>query len=160
MITPGSGARVARITAEDLQDVMEVRCSLDQLCARLASKRITEEEKKELIRARESFEYSTKFGKEQEIAESDVRFHDAIARAAKNRRLDQVMSGLADPIYRYRYEYIRDDLHYEQLIMEHRAICKAILDGDTRAAIIAAREHIERQRDFILDQIRKNNDGE
>ena len=160
VITPGSGARVARITAEDLQDVMEVRCSLDQLCARLASKRITEEEKKELIRARESFEYSTKFGKEQEIAESDVRFHDAIARAAKNRRLDQVMSGLADTIYRYRYEYIRDDLHYEQLIMEHRAICKAILDGDTRAAIIAAREHIERQRDFILDQIRKNNDGE
>ena len=121
---------------------------------------ITEEEKKELIRARESFEYSTKFGKEQEIAESDVRFHDAIARAAKNRRLDQVMSGLADTIYRYRYEYIRDDLHYEQLIMEHRAICKAILDGDTRAAIIAARELIERQRDFILDQIRKNNDGE
>ena len=160
VITPGSGARVARITAEDLQDVMEVRCSLDQLCARLASKRITEEEKKDLVRARESFEYSTKFGKEQEIAESDVRFHDAIARAAKNRRLDQVMSGLADTIYRFRYEYIRDDLHYEQLIMEHRAICKAILDGDTRAAVIAAREHIERQRDFILEQIRKNNDGE
>ena len=58
---------------------------------------------RELIRARDSFEYSTRFGKEQDIAESDVRFHDAIARAAKNRRLDQVMSGLADTIYRYRY---------------------------------------------------------
>lgn len=30
-ITPGSGARVARITEGDLQDVMEVRCALDQL---------------------------------------------------------------------------------------------------------------------------------
>ena len=67
------------------------------------------------------------------------------------------MSGLADTIYRYRYEYIRDDLHYEQLIMEHRAICKGVLDGDSRAAATAAREHIERQREFILEQIRKAN---
>lgn len=155
VITPGSGARVAKITAEDLQDVMEVRSALDQLCALLASKRITEEEKKDLIRAREAFEYSTRFGNEQEIAESDVHFHDAIARAAKNRRLDQVMSGLADTIYRYRYEYIRDDLHYEELISEHRSICKAILEGEPEAAATAAREHIERQREFILDQILK-----
>ena len=44
-ITPGSGARVARITEGDLQDVMEVRSTLDQLCASLASQRITEEDK-------------------------------------------------------------------------------------------------------------------
>jgi len=67
-ITPGSGARVARITEEDLQDVMEVRSALDQLCASLASQRITEEEKKELIRSRDAFEASTRFGDQQEIA--------------------------------------------------------------------------------------------
>ena len=155
VITPGSGARVARITAEDLQDVMEVRSALDQLCASLASQRITEEEKRELIRARDSFEYSTRFGNEQEIAESDVRFHDVIARAARNRRLDQVMSGLADTIYRFRYEYIRDDLHYEELIAEHRDICRKILDGDPEAASAAARDHIDRQRDYILSQLVK-----
>lgn len=153
VITPGSGARVAKITAEDLQDVMEVRCALDQLCASLAASRITEEEKKELIRARDAFEYSTRFGNEQEIAESDVRFHDMIARAARNRRLDQVMSALADTIYRFRYEYIRDEAHYEELIVEHRAISKAITDGDSEAASEAAREHIKRQRAFILEQI-------
>ena len=155
-ITPGSGARVARITEEDLQDVMEVRSALDKLCASLASQRITPEEKAELVKAREAFEYSTKFGDEQEIAESDVHFHDIIAKAARNRRLDQVMNGLADTIYRFRYEYIRDDLHYEELIVEHREICTAILNGDAEAASAAAREHIRRQRDFILSQIRKS----
>lgn len=154
-ITPGSGARVARITEEDLQDVMEVRSALDQLCASLACRRITPEEKNELVRARESFEYSTRFGDEQEIAESDVHFHDIIARAARNKRLDQVMNGLADTIYRFRYEYIKDDLHYEELISEHRTICAAILEGDVDAAVEAARLHIERQREFILEQIRK-----
>lgn len=154
-ITPGSGARVARITEGDLQDVMEVRSALDQLCASLASQRISEDEKKELVRACEAFEYSTRFGNEQEIAESDVRFHDVIANAAGNKRLDQVLTGLADTIYRFRYEYIRDDLHYEELIMEHRAICRAILDGDSSAASEAARNHIDRQRDFILGQLCK-----
>lgn len=154
-ITPGSGARVARITEEDLQDVMEVRSALDQLCASLASHRITPEEKTELIRAREAFEYSTRFGDEQEIAESDVRLHDIIARAARNKRLDQVMNGLADTIYRFRYEYIRDDLHYEELIMEHRRICSAIIEGNAEEAAAAAKEHIDRQRDFIVGQIRK-----
>ncbi|HAL59232.1 MAG: GntR family transcriptional regulator [Sarcina sp.] len=154
-ITPGSGARVARITEEDLQDVMEVRSALDQLCASLASQRITEEEKKELIRSRDAFEASTRFGDQQEIAENDVHFHDVIAAAARNRRLDQVMTGLADTIYRFRYEYIRDDLHYEELIEEHRVICQAVLEGDSETASRAARDHIDRQRDYILSQIRK-----
>lgn len=159
-ITPGSGARVARITKEDLQDVMEVRSALDQLCARLASQRISEEEKKELVKASEAFEYSTKFGNEQEIAESDVRLHEVIMKAARNKRLEQVLSGLADTIYRFRYEYIRDDLHYEQPIMEHRAICRAILDGDADGATQAAKTHIDRQREFILGQLCKAQEEE
>lgn len=154
-ITPGSGARVARITEEDLQEVMEVRSALDQLCAALASERITEEERKELSRACEAFEYSTRFGNEQEIAESDVHFHDIITKAARNRRLEQVLGGLADTIYRFRYEYIKDDLHYEQLITEHRTICRAILEGDSGKASAAARDHIDRQREFILGQLRR-----
>ena len=39
--------------------------------------------------------------------------------------------------------------------MEHRSICRAILDGDPEKASEAARIHIERQRDFILGQLRK-----
>ena len=45
------------------------------------------------------------------------------------------MNGLADTIYRFRYEYIRDDLHYEELIVEHREICTAILNGDATTGV-------------------------
>ena len=44
------------------------------------------------------------------MQESDVNFHEVITRAGGNRRLNQVMTGMADTIYRFRYEYIRDDL--------------------------------------------------
>lgn len=159
-ITPGSGARVARITEEDLQDVMEVRSALDSLGAALASRRITEDEKKDLVRARDLFEESTKNGDEQEIAESDVHFHEVILRAARNKRLEQVLNGLADTIYRFRYEFIRDDVHYEELIAEHRDMCSAILNGNPYRASLIAQEHISRQRAYILDQLRKSQEEE
>ena len=49
-IVAGSGARVSRMTVEDLQEVMEIRSALEQLSAGLASERITEEEKEQLQR--------------------------------------------------------------------------------------------------------------
>ena len=155
-ITPGNGASVAKITEDDLRDAMEVRSTLDRLCASLASARITEEEKKELTKAVDAFEHSVRFGNEQEIVESDARFHDLIARVARNRCLYQVMADLADTIYRYRYEYIRDDLYYKDLIKEHRTICSAILKGNAREASDAAGEHVKRQQEFIIRKMRKS----
>ena len=54
-IVAGSGARVSRMTVEDLQEVMEIRSALEQLSAGLASERITEEEKEQLREACASF---------------------------------------------------------------------------------------------------------
>jgi DNA-binding GntR family transcriptional regulator len=39
--------------------------------------------------------------------------------------------------------------------MEHRAICRAILDRDPEQAAAAAKDHIDRQHEFILGQLRK-----
>lgn len=152
-IVPGSGARVARITVEDLQEVMEIRNALDQLSAGLASKRITEAEKIQLKNACEEFAKCTETGDELEIAEADVRFHDVILKAAKNQKLAAVLNSLADNIYRYRYEFIRDDVHYEQLVREHWNLYNAIVSGDREAAERAARIHIGRQWTFIREQL-------
>lgn len=152
-IVPGSGARVARITIEDLQEVMEIRSTLDQLSAALASERITETEKQQLSEACEAFEKSTVTGDQLEIAEADVRFHDIIIKAAKNQKLGAILNSLADNIYRYRYEFIRDDVRYEQLVREHRDLYNAIAAGDREAAEKAAKTHIGRQWKFIRDQL-------
>ena len=61
-IIPRSGAQVAQISEQDLKDVLEIRRSLDILCARLASERITPEEKERLQRNCEHFEQMTMTG--------------------------------------------------------------------------------------------------
>ena len=154
-IVPGSGARVARITERQLQDVLEVRRALDMLCARLASNRITPEEKRELRKANEDFRDSVRKGNFLDIAEADVRFHDVIIRASKNQTMMTVLDRLADNIYRYRFEFIKDDQRYEKLISEHEDLYQAIVNGDGERAAEAAALHIERQMESVLQQLKK-----
>ncbi len=47
-IRPRRGAVVATITIKDLMDMFEVMANLEAVCARLAARRITPEEKKQL----------------------------------------------------------------------------------------------------------------
>ena len=42
VMIPRKGAEVARITEKDLRDVLEVRCSLEELAAELAAERMDE----------------------------------------------------------------------------------------------------------------------
>ena len=152
-IIPRSGAQVASISEKELKDVLEVRRSLDVLCAVLASQRITPEEKERLRRACDEFERVTKSGEQVEIARADVEFHDIISGATKNRRLIQILGNLADQMYRYRFEYIKDDMHYDRLAREHRALCAAIAGGDEEAAAATAKTHIDNQEASILRQL-------
>ena len=146
---------MARITERQLQDVLEVRRALDMLCARLASNRITPEEKRELRKANEDFRDSVRKGNFLDIAEADVRFHDVIIRASKNQTMMTVLDRLADNIYRYRFEFIKDDQRYEKLISEHEDLYQAIVNGDGERAAEAAALHIERQMESVLQQLKK-----
>ena len=149
--------KVSRMTVEDLQEVMEIRSALEQLSAGLASERITEEEKEQLREACASFNRITQTGDSVMIAEADVRFHDLILKAARNEKLKGILDGLADNIYRYRYEFIQDDLRYEHLIAEHSEICDAIVNGKREEAEKAAHVHIDRQCRAIRQQLLSEN---
>ncbi len=153
VMIPRRGAEVARITIKNLKDVLEVRRDLDALSAKLACKRITSEEKKELEEACEAFELATQSSNITEIAEADVHFHDIIVRSTGNSRLMQVINNLSEQMYRYRFEYLKDMESHKQLVEEHREICKAIIDGDFETASKAAELHIENQEDAIIKML-------
>lgn len=152
-IVPGSGARVSRMTVEDLQEVMEIRSALEQLSAGLACERITAQEKEELREAYNAFVKSTQSGDSLEIADADVKFHETILKAAKNEKLGKILDSLADNIYRYRYEFIQDDGHYDDLINEHKVLYDAVISGERENAEKEARNHIARQWAFIKAQL-------
>lgn len=151
---PRRGAIVAEINEKGLNDVLEVRRALDVLCAELACERISDKEKTDLRQACGAFERATKSGSATEIAAKDVALHDIIVKSTGNDRLIALVNNLSEQMYRYRFEYIKDESRHDQLVREHKAIYDAIMAGNKEAASEAAAIHIDNQEKSILRMIR------
>lgn len=150
---PRRGAEVARISKQDIQDVLEVRLALDSLATRLACERISDEQKEELKAAAKNFIDATVTKDATQIALADVQFHDVILAASHNKRLVQMVNNLAERIYRYRLEYIKDEKNHQGLIEEHAKIMNSVLLGDKESACIAAEIHIVNQENNMLSNL-------
>lgn len=155
IMLPRRGAEVASISRDDLKDVLEVRNSLDTLAVSLACERITDEELIELENASKAFEEATKSNDSIKIAEADVRFHDIIHTASKNNRLCMIESNLAERVYRYRLEYIKELKDFSKLIEEHRLILDYIKNHETKLAVEIIDIHIKNQMNSILTSLEK-----
>lgn len=153
IMIPRRGAEVAQITEKNLQDVLEVRRELDAFAARLACQRMNEEQMGELKEAAEAFERAVETKDATIIAKADVAFHDIILKSTENDRLIQLVNNLAEQVYRYRFEYVKDKTSHNRLIQEHRNICESIVNRDEKAAAAAVGIHVDNQEKSIREQL-------
>ena len=78
LMIPRKGAEVAKISENNLRDVLEVRRSLEELAIDLACQRITEEELAQLNKAEVDFKAAIENGDAMQIAQTDENFHEII----------------------------------------------------------------------------------
>ena len=152
---PRRGAEVAQITEKSLQDVLEVRRTLDALSVELACERISEEELEQLGVACKKVEEAIAGKDLKKIAQADVAFHDIIVKATRNSRLVQMVNNLSEQMYRYRFEYIKDESKHGSLMDEHRIIFESLKNGDKETACKTAKLHIDNQEISVMEQIKK-----
>lgn len=153
VMIPRRGAEVARITKEDLKDALEVRLAIEELATQLACERITEDEKKELKEACVAFKEAIVTKHVPSIVEGDVKFHDVIFRASKNKKLIVIGHNLREQVYRYRVEYVKDFSYHEVLVDEHYAITNAILTGNKEEARDIMRKHLYNQELIVIKNL-------
>lgn len=152
---PRRGAEVAEITEKSLQDVLEVRRALDALSVELACDRITEEDLKQLEKACKCFEETIEGKDLKKIAQADVALHDIIVKATGNARLVQMVNNLSEQMYRYRFEYIKDESNHQRLVEEHRVIFESLKRKDKETASQTAKLHIDNQEASVMAQIKR-----
>lgn len=154
VMIPRKGAQVAEISQKHLKDVLEVRRSLDSLAVELACERMSPGQMEDLKEACNEFEKVTKTKDVTAIAKADVALHDVIVRATGNERLEQLISNLAEQVYRYRFEYIKDASYHERLIKEHEEIFESILAKDKIRAKELVVQHIDNQELTIIKHLK------
>jgi DNA-binding GntR family transcriptional regulator len=154
IMIPRRGAEVAQITLKSLEDVMEVRRALDVLAIELACDRMTDEDIEKLHEACASFDVAVTSKDTRQIAEADVNFHDIIVLSTNNSRLIQLVNNLSEQMYRYRFEYLKDDTTHETLKQEHLEMYQSIVRKDKVTAAKAVRQHIDNQEKAIIKQLK------
>ncbi|MDO5518941.1 MAG: GntR family transcriptional regulator [bacterium] len=145
VMVPRKGAQVAKINQKGLNDVLEVRSSLEQLAVELACDRITNSELNALHEALLKFNKAVEHKDLSEIAETDVVFHDIIYTSTKNDRLIVILNNLREQLYRYRIEYLKDYESHPSLIAEHEAIYDALCTHNIASAKKNITSHIYNQ---------------
>lgn len=153
VMIPRRGAAVAQITKQDLEDVLEVRCSLEELAVELACTRMTGIELQKLHKVIEEFEHACNTNDVTALAEKDVAFHDIIFEATGNRRLIQLLNNLREQMYRYRLEYLKDESSHDKLLLEHKTIENDIKNHDIESARQHIKEHIYNQVMYVGQKI-------
>ena len=152
---PRKGAEVAKMTEKDMEDVLEIRLSLEGLAVRLSCEKITAGTLQELKVAMDEFEEKTKCGQVVEIAKADVKFHDILYQASNNPKLQQLLSNLREQMYRYRVEYLKDESIYPRLIEEHQKMYDALKAKDSALAGSYVERHLHNQAEAVKKIIRE-----
>lgn len=155
VMIPRKGAEVARITEKDLRDVLEVRSSLEELAAGLATERLDDGSREKIKAALENFREAIATGDNPKIADCDVEFHDAVFEATKNKRLIQIINNLREQIYRYRLEYVKDTEYHAVLLKEHEELAEAMFRGDKAGAQKIMKRHIDNQEETVIKKIQE-----
>ena len=142
---------------ETLEQVLQIRESMEGLSASLAASSATEEDLKEIhalnediSRKIEQLAVNDEPGID-ELAKLDAAFHLAISRASGNNIAHEIISYIIPAFNDSNKAFLYLRHRTSILESEHRAILKAIESKDPEAAEKAMRRHVERVRKEILE---------
>lgn len=144
-IIPNKGAYVTSINAKDIKDIYKMRSMLEGLCARWATRYITEEqieELEEVIYLSEFYLSKKSQGKAVQMSEMDGKFHLILYQAANSRMLGHILRDFHKYVQVARTMSVKTENRAKKSIEEHKAILEAIKQKDEDKAEMLAHEHI------------------
>jgi DNA-binding GntR family transcriptional regulator len=142
-IVPFKGMFVAEMSLKDIDEIFEIRQSLEELSIRKAANRVPKELLQQLLQQIQAEEDSTgEIGNEDAISRMNDRLHGTILKYAKNENLRQTVTFLIERIHRYlNLHHYPIEIRAEKL--EHEAIIRALLEENTENAIQAMKLHLQ-----------------
>lgn len=148
---PRRGAIVAPMTAESLIEMFETMAELEAVCGRLASRRMTEDERGSLRVAHERCAPAAEAGDPDAYYRENERFHEVIYAGCHNRFLGEEVRRLRRRLQAYRRLQLRVRNRISASYAEHQMIVEAILAGDDRRTEEALRSHVMIQGERFND---------
>jgi DNA-binding GntR family transcriptional regulator len=136
------GTSVRSFSPKELYEVYTVRAALESLAARLAAKRLTEDDAQALQGTLEEMIHAAQEEDEEQMVRLDNRFHETILQISDNQLLYQLWQTL-----QFGYWTIvttrSSSYNLEELARRHETLLAAIASRDPQKAAAAMQHHIE-----------------
>jgi DNA-binding GntR family transcriptional regulator len=147
------GAVVKQLTLVELVEMFQVMAELEGLCARLAARRMTLEERKKLHQIHRLAGKRIGDQNFEGFFESNNEFHDSIFVGSKNLFLQQESRALRNRVNPYRRYITYQPGRMGKSHADHEAIIKAIDSGDADEAQKLMRDHVNMLGEVVADFI-------
>ncbi len=144
-IVPNKGAYVTGITQQDIHDIYVIRSSLEGICARWATRNITQEQIDELEEIILLSEFHIKKQSDKDtthVTILDGKFHSILYTASGSRILEHELTNFHKYVQLARKNSVRMTDRAAKSIAEHRELLEAIKAGDEDLAEQLARQHM------------------
>ncbi len=141
-IIPRKGLMVHPVSVDEALQILAVRLVTECYCAHLAAERADDLDLKELHTI---IDLSAKAVARRDVEQMmllDKRFHHALACAARNTVLADILRNLHERSLRFWFILLHGPDRQHDILAQHRAIAKAIESRQPDAASAAMREHI------------------
>lgn len=150
---PRQGAVVARANISHLIKMFEVISELEGVCAKLAARRMTEEERKALVETHRLSEEYLKKGDQEAYYTYSRKFHLHIVFGTHNKVLTDMVNKLSAQLVPYRRFQLSYTDRPQKNFDDHCEILAAILAGNSEEAGNLARKHTTVQGDVLAEYI-------
>jgi len=152
-IVPRKGIIVRPISLQEVMGSVEVRLFNEPAAARMVAERGTEDELAALASCLKRAERLVGSRNIMGLMNADREFHSILARASRNKLLEQILQRLHEQSLRFWFISLSDPAHIKGVESEHWAVVRALQARDPVAAEAAMRTHIESFRDHIRTSV-------
>ena len=136
---PNRGAVVSELSAEEAQEIFDIRLYLELGAVELAIPNLTGEDlaaAEEILKKTDDESHSTLWGS------LNWQFHEILYRAANRPKLLSLIQNLHNNVERYMRLYLSTLHHQEKSQKEHRLLLDACVQRDVKAAQKLLRKHM------------------
>jgi DNA-binding GntR family transcriptional regulator len=148
-LLPNRGARVASLSAAEIDEMVQVVAGLEAVAAELACKRAGDDEIDVISADTEAMEKAYQARDEQAYFTLNRAIHEGLMAAARNRTLSALYANLSSRIQRMRYTAHKTDAQWDRAMAEHREMVRLLKAREGEKLGVLMKEHIRGKAEVI-----------
>ena len=146
---PNIGVYVKGFSPRDIDDMFEIRLSLEGLAVSFAIDRMDEVHLAKIKEVFELLEFYTTKGDFDKVNDFNILFHESIYQATQSTYFEQILKDIHYYVSVTSRHSIARPERLESSLVEHRAILEAIIDGDKDEATERIQRHIRKTQMLV-----------